>query len=729
MRLCACSAYRTGSNDGAIIQLHAIVVNDYRSRVGGWTADTSRREKPMTQDCLPPVTTTTRYGRARVTRAGTFHPALLANSFWVALLLGALGGAVACGGEDDGLPALVTAPECNPLGGIGCITPWPSSLYAIDDSTSPTGRRLDIPEGALPINSRDERVASARYNVRTGFSPAAPIMTVFPQSVDDSLLVSSVNIAASLEPESATVVIDMDTGERVPHFAEVDAAAANAPGRQALIIRPAMRLTGGHRYAVAIRNALKAPDGSDLPVPEGFSAILEERITEHALFERTRVRYPAIFDALADHGVTRDELVVAWDFTVIDDDFIHRDMLAARDAALPLMGEAGANLTYEIIDDEEQIEQPLVRRRIHGRYDAPLLLGNDAAYQSATLLLRDPATGLPTTDGVYRVPFWSIVPECAYGAAEPVPIMVYGHGLMGKGDQATGGDVRGAADAVCAVVIGTDMRGMSTSDLPAVASLLTDFNKTGMFEQQVQGIVNHIALQHIARGPMAETLFVDEITGESLVDPTNVIYYGLSQGHIFGSTFVAYDNFITRAVVGVGGANYSMMLERSSNFGTYRAIMAGAYLDPLDQQIGLNLVQMNWDVTDPSGSVTSALAGSIPGTPAKQFLLHMGHADEQVPNLATAWQARSMGIPLLGPAPYDVFGLETREGPLENALVVWHGGVADPPVGNIPPEDTDSHYVTRHQPAAWRQMKRFYETGEIINECNGPCMCAEGACE
>src|SRR5205809_49512 len=82
--------------------------------------------------------------------------------------------------------------------------------------------------------------------------------------------------SASLDPPSPTVVIDLDTGERVPHFAEPDLEAyvdsEPTPSDVALIIRPLVRLTPGKRYAVAITKALKAADGSELPRTAAFQA-------------------------------------------------------------------------------------------------------------------------------------------------------------------------------------------------------------------------------------------------------------------------------------------------------------------------------------------------------------------------------------------------------------------------------------------------------------------------
>ena len=102
-----------------------------------------------------------------------------------------------------------------------------------------------------------------------------------------------------------------------------------------------------------------------------------------------------------------------------------------------------------------------------------------------------------------------------------------------------------------------------------------------------------------------------------------------------------------------------------------------------------------------------------------------------MPNLATEWQARTMGIPVLEPSPYVPYGLTGMAGPMAggSALVIMDGGAPTIPLTNEPAPDTGMHSLTRNQPASRRQIKHFFETGEIRNECNGACMCAENACQ
>ncbi|HTM23250.1 MAG TPA: hypothetical protein VL172_22165 [Kofleriaceae bacterium] len=643
----------------------------------------------------------------------------------------------ACGG-DGGLTGEVPA-QCNPLGGAGCVTPWPSSLYQVADASTATGVRLDIPEDALPANLDDIVVSGTQYNWRDGFSPAGAMIIAFPGGVDDGNLVHYSDYAASLTDASPTVVIDMSTGERVLHFAELNLRAADKPDRQALYIRPAARLKGATRYAVGIRKSLKAADGTDLPISPGFAALLSGETTNHPLLERARPGYDAVFAAFEAEGIPRDDLVVAWDFTTQSDEQLRSDMLLARDQAVDAIGDAGADLTYDV-DVMRDHDDADWRWHIEGTYDAPLFLTQDGAFNPAVTLARDPDTRAPVYQGhMYRVPFVAIVPECAYLAENrPVGVMIYGHGLLGSADQVDNGSQRGAGRESCRIIIGTDLRGMSAQDLPNVAQALNDMNKgPEFFDVIVQGLINTIALENIVRGPMAETLFVDD-SDVSLVDPTDVVYYGLSQGGIFGSSFLAWDPFITRGVVGVGAANYSEMLERSSDWPTYEVILTGAYEDPLETSILLYLVQMGFDDTEPSSTVNVIMdPGAIPDTPAKQILMQIAVGDRQVPNVASEYQARSMPVPVLVPAsPYTPFGLDEAADGAPSALVIFDGGAGDTiNPGNLPPEDVgdDPHTLPRNQPAAWRQMRIFWDTGEVVNTCGGdgsqPCLCYMGYCD
>jgi hypothetical protein len=633
----------------------------------------------------------------------------------------------ACSGDT----ALPMKSNCNPLGFDNCMAPWPSGVFEVDAQT-PTGRKLAIPAGTLPTNYNGDAVDPTAWNEADGFSPAAPMVMAFPGGVSAQGLPSFDNMGPSTQPDSPTFILDMTTGQPVAHFAEIDMQADTTPDSQALFLRPAARLVGGHRYAVAITNRVKARDGGDLPIPPGFKALINKDHTDHPLLEANRQRLGEAVSALEDAGISSDDLVVAWDFTVASDDYIHRDMAAARDRAIAALQDHPQAFT--ITTDEPVDDGSVIKRKISGTFETPLFLTNNGGTQPGTVIARD-ADGLPALQGFYTVGFDAIVPACAYTSSQPVGMVIYGHGLMGSSGEATGGVQRTTASELCMVFIGTNMRGMSEDDVPAVARALNDATHSDeVMEVLEQGLVNYISLVHAMRTTMAQQLFVDAANANKvLVDPTQVYYYGLSQGAIFGTPFMAWEPTVTKAVLGVGAANYSMLLDRSADWPTYRGILSGAYPDALDDTLLIGLMQMRWDKTEGSGIANTVLAGTPTGVPAKQILMQIALSDEQVPNIGSYWEARTMNIPVLGPTPTTPWGLSVQQSPLASgsALVIMDGGAPPAPTTNIPAPklDPSMHNLTRTQPATRRQIKQFYATGQIVNECAGACTCQAGACD
>ncbi len=632
---------------------------------------------------------------------------------------------VACGGGGD--KDLATPDHCNPLG-ESCAMPWPSSVYQRDDGASPTGQRIAIPAGALPTNIDDVAIDPALYNSKDGFSSAAPMLIAFPSGVDPANLVSHKNFAASVTAASPTVLIDMSTGELVEHFAELDARAAATKASQALFIRSSRLLKGGTRYVAAIKKTLKAADGSDLAVPEGFQALVDGEATTHPLLEKVRPRYPEIFAALEAHGIAKTDLVTAWDFTTQSRTSVRADLVDARAAAMPLFGANGASLTYTSTETTQTDTR--IAKRYDGTFDAPLFLSNNGSYAPSTRMVRD-AAGKPMASGVYRVPFTAIVPQCALTAAAPVPIMVYGHGLLGDSKQVASGGTRHAASELCMVAIGTDMRGMSAMDVPNVVLSLNDPNNGGaIFDSMVQGMLNHVALVQIARGPMAQTLFAKQ-GGGSLVDPAQVHYYGISQGGIMGTTVCAIDPVIEKCVVQVGAINYSLMLERSHDWPTYRTTLNGAFPDALDTTFVVSLMQWEWDRSEPTSIADVITGDGFPGTPTKHVFMQVAIGDDEVPNVASEYQARTLGIPVLTPSPYIPHGVQATAAAVPSGMVLYDFGVASTiPLTNEPPPDNDVHSNIRNKRATIEMMRRFYATGEIVQMCTGDrgCDCTTGGC-
>ena len=629
-------------------------------------------------------------------------------SIWLGCALVVIGG---CGGDD---PPPAPA-ECNPLGTAGCVLPWPSSIYLREDATSPTGVRLDLPVGALPANIDDIEIDTAWINRRTGFSPMSQILLAFPGGVDGENLVSFDNIAASVTDESPTVIVDMTTGRRVEHFAEVDANEVENLDEQALYIRPATRLAGGARYAVGIRKSLVGPSGP-LPISPAFRAMLEGRASGHAGLDRVRSGYPAIFDALEAAGVPRDDLVVAFDFITADDDALVEDALAARDAAMTVVGD-GEGVDYTLGPDAPD-PGPGIARIVRFDYVTPRV-----ADPAGAGFLRD-ATGKVTVDGTTTAQASIVIPTCAT-STNKAAIAIYGHGFFGGLDESTGAYIREFAAATCTVVIGGLWRGMSQDEVPDALLGLSDLNRISGFGDRIwQGMIDFMTLTKLAKGKLAREVLLD------IVDPDRIFFYGISQGHILGSTLFAYDPTLERAVLGVGGANWAVMFERSNNWAVYSLPLKGSYGGVLSSVILQQVVEMGLELADSASVAPRVLAGGLPGTPTKQWLLHMSVGDCAVPNFASEYQARSFGLPLLAPSVKTPHGLAPTAGPLANGFVIMdEQPMPLPPITNETFQyDNEAHENLRRRPATLQQIDHFVDTGEIVNFCNGPCDCKAGNC-
>jgi hypothetical protein len=116
--------------------------------------------------------------------------------------------------------------------------------------------------------------------------------------------------------------------------------------------------------------------------------------------------------------------------------------------------------------------------------------------------------------------------------------------------------------------------------------------------------------------------------------------------------------------------------------------------------------------------------------PDKQLLMQIAVADDEVSNVASEYQVRSMGIPVLAPSVYQPWGVELAEGPVENALAIFDFGLGETiPVTNTPPPDNEVHSYVRRREAAIEMMRGFFATGDIVSTCGeAGCVCNEGGC-
>jgi len=627
-------------------------------------------------------------------------------------------------GPDDGLPA-----SCNPLRTRdACLLPYPSAVFTRDDATSPTGLRLDLTSEVFPRNADAVAFDPVRLNRLDGFSPATQIVAFFPDRLDGTTLPPLGDPDASLAKDSATTIVDMDTGERVAHFAEIDAQSIKEDDRQTLILRPMRRLENGHRYAVAITNRVKTLDGDAPSPPEGWGAILDGTATTER-GKRQAARMPAIFEALAKVDVPKGDVVLAWDFVTASETAAIGALLSVRTQTLDALEKETFSYT---IDKVEEDFSARALRRITGTYEAPKFISQTALDNpDATLTFDD--DGEPVRDGKLTAPFTLILPRAANDG--PVRLLVFGHGFLGSAEGELGGAggsyVQSFLDEKKYAAIGTNWSGLSTHEgidaggSSAAALAVKDINHfSWISDRLVQSLVNNMVLARIAKDAIAKDPALD-LGGAPSIDASRIDYYGISLGGVMGSVLMGVSPDLERGVLNVGAASWSTLLQRSTNWVLFKLILDGSYADKLDQQVLICVLQSSLDPADGMNLASHLAADPLPGNPAKQVLLQIGVGDMQVSNVASAMLARTASWPLLDDSPLAVWGVAQAAGPLPSALTIWDTQETEqPPPGNLNSNVTNqnnAHAGVRELPAAMDQIDHFLRQGEVLSTCDGTC--------
>jgi len=631
--------------------------------------------------------------------------------------------AAACGG-DDGNDA---KSQCNPLGGQGCLLPWPSMAYY-------DGAHVAIPMAAMPTNVDMVTVDPAPLNRWDGFSPTGPMLAQFPNGVAGDNLPSFKNPDESLAADSPIILLDVDTGERTPFFAEIDQNTMD-PKLRSLIIRPLARLHPHAHYAVALRNTLKDLDGQPLPVSPAFAALRDGKSFSHPLWKKLTAKSADMFTALTAAGVDKSELVLAWDFMTASDEFLQQDLLHMRDAAIPAMGQNGANLTFTAT-----AQPPIagIAASYVGTFKSPGFLSDGENDDS--IIVRG-ADGLPMLQGLRDAHFAALLPDTTACPTVPRPTVIFGHGLFGSAqDYLSDSFVQSLAKTYCFNIVAGDFIGLTSRQLALAPLAVNDMNKGAEITEKLgQSIIDFIALETMTRGPLG-THPEFQSNGTSVIDPAKVFYVGGSLGGIMGNTFMAYDPNITRGVLAVPGGDWSLLFERSNAWHLLMGAAQGAYPDPEVYQLNLAFLGMGMEPYDPITTAAHVLHDPLPGVPAKTILIWYTMGDCLVSNITTELVARTMGIDFLAPNVKDVWHLTPKAGPLVSGINVYNDHPTPlPPDTNVPPaQDNGTHSGINRKPSALREVEKFLLENTVVQTCgtgsNGSgapaaCDCATGACD
>jgi hypothetical protein len=229
---------------------------------------------------------------------------------------------LACGGdssdksnpEDTGSAMVAPNWDCDPIAPTVCGLPFPSTYFMTESEASVTGWQVSMGETTIPANVDGDHTSPRFLNEKDGFSPLTPAITHMDGAVADGLI-SHTDLEAFTAADAKTVIIDLQTGERVAHFAEVDASAEWDSSR-ILMLHPVTPLAHGGRYLVGIRGVVDGT-GETIEASEGFAVLRDDTATADPRIEARRDHYnETLFPALAAEGFDRADMQLAWDFVV-----------------------------------------------------------------------------------------------------------------------------------------------------------------------------------------------------------------------------------------------------------------------------------------------------------------------------------------------------------------------------------------------------------------------------
>jgi len=648
--------------------------------------------------------------------------------------IGALG--VACSSEDpnqptplvctndqdpkDGLPLL--GADCDPMSPTQCGFPFPSNVYLQDDPTTKTGKHVVFGATTLPTYSNGSHIDPASWLDSDGFSPGQPALVHLPGATIAGLP-SQDTIDLSLTDSSPTVLIDAETGERIPHFAEIDMSVdIEDDVERALMIRPVVRLKDATRYIVAIRR-VQDKDGNVLPPPEVFKALRDGTESCDVSVTRRRDLYKDIFARLDKAGIKKDDLQIAWDYTTASRENNTSRFIYMRDDALAKVGDQGPEYTVVSVEDltiPNPDPHPYLAKRVLVKMKVPLYL--DKPGPGGQLVLDD--KGMPKQNGEAEYEVLIHIPNKAVTGTEKAALLQNGHGLLGSKREGQNGYLAEMADRWNYVAFGVDMISMAEEDVATVTDSITgnlaDFK--GAVGRQHQGMLNSLLAMRMMAGRFSKDpqFFVN---GQSIIDPNLRFYRGDSQGGIFGTTYMAVSTDVTRGLVGEPGMPYSLLLNRSVDFDIFFTLLKGVYKTGRNIQLLQGTLQMLWDRIEPDGYAPYVTQNMLPNTPKHDVLIHVAIGDHQVTPLGAHIIARAVGAKNLKPVNRSVWGVPEEDGPLTGSVMVeFDFGLPEAPKTNTPMrEGDDPHDEVRVLDAAYDQSNLFFRTGEIKAFCMGPC--------
>ncbi len=623
----------------------------------------------------------------------------------------------------DGCQPLLVDPGAPPSTGM-CLAPYPSDFHRAPDARSATGFRLGLRGAARPKkpNGEDADVHDVVAVDGTSLVPTI-VAGLAGDIVHDGLPGVLDDPMKSAGADSATIIVEANSGKFIPHYADV--VDRKDSTHTPIALRTFAPLQPRTRYIVAIAGARVAPsDGSTeppsvAPPPEGFRRLRNGTTSNDPALAALATRYDAeIFSPLAKVGVPIERLQLAWDFTTGSAEQPLADMLRVRELTLAWIAANDPQPRVTATRDGTGNLAKIVTVEM----TVPLFLDKR---DPGSHLVHDGA-GKIMQNGTTTFSVVVVIPTVVRDRTEPGRALAFGHGFFGNTEELEGEGARAIAEKLGAVLFGTDWWGMSKDDFTVVSDALSTRPEhvADFAERTHQAMANWLVALAAIRGPLTKLPELRRASMQPLWDPGFVGYFGASQGHILGGTLAALADF-PRVILNVGGGAFTHLMPRSLNFGPFALLLGAAFPDALVVQSYIAMFQRPLDRIDPVSYAPNVLASPLSGSPSdRRVLMQIGLGDPQVPNVGSFIHARTLGIPQAMPAPVSVFGLVPKadaDAPSSLTVFDFHVDTSGYAEGK-PITPNVVHGGVRINAAALRQMEAFMKpNGVITHTCDGPC--------
>ncbi len=546
------------------------------------------------------------------------------------------------------------APLCNPTSLITCALPFPSDIWANQNSNSPTGIIINMsddvlrPEVLAQLPVANGISVQQVFNNASGYSAASAVVFEFEQQPD----------AATLPKYggSAVIAFDLTTNEPLDIRTQINAYArgrrVSAPS-EVLEVFPMGRWPFGHQIAVAVTK-----DMALVGETEDFLSLQDSADTPQAI-----AYLDTVTGALQQMGLDPEQVRNATVFTVRD----------RAEVLTPIR-----TLVERTFESDHPVRNLQVDYKSYFSRKAALITGELLTHNYR----REEGVGLVDFNGDYQeqwIPFRLTLPRAARNEGS-VPVAFYAHGLgASKETDLLVGDQNAGLGIATFSVDFPNHGARAEADGGAVFSNLVIDKVTREIGMMTQNNID-FAAAHKALIGMSDLDVVGKWRwggcwqcedGVADLDTSRVFMQGTSLGGVLGSAYAALSPDLDGAIFQVTGVGVTSILagsilwdvafsrlEPPAATGAEALLLKGAIQQLLDYGDSINYIDL---MRYPDN-----------GRPIRPLYVMTGAGDNIVPNDSSVALARIAGLPLVGDERYPMPGVEQRENADELGFGISH---------------------------------------------------------